>query len=332
MNRIANVVALFVLLVTAGFTQSSIAQDSADRCRTVADLMGRDQTGYTFNSAMTDYIYDQLCDDRQERSGIDYQSQASAVIDLVPIGGSSGLSGRKEKTRKFCSTHVKQSAANTSISLTQSIVVKEAIQAWQSCIALNDQVDINIKHNLGGSGFIVELSRGREDAVFQGIHLKQGRIECSTQVFEDGRWTNKTVDQNFSAPLTTSKLAVSCRRPVDVMPATEFSYLEQTTVDILTSRGSTSVTLARDARLGPIYASQLEDELRQTQANLADAVKRLKRRTPDFKNVCVKQNSCPSKHPACPSGWSEMFQNSNTWSGGPCGQGNVCTACFRMSD
>ncbi|RLW63865.1 MAG: hypothetical protein B6D73_13795 [gamma proteobacterium symbiont of Stewartia floridana] len=52
-----------------------------------------------------------------------------------------------------------------------------------------------------------------------------------------------------------------------------------------------------------------------------------------FTKACVARaaNNCRPVIPQCPDGWRDSgITEDNTWSGGTCGQGNLCRVCYRF--
>lgn len=312
----------------------SIAQQEVDRCRTVAELLGRDESQSIYSLKLAEELHTNICNGKQVKSGFDLSGNASFVVDMIPMSIGGTFSGRKEKAEHFCSTHDSSKSTDIYQSGSSSLVVRQAIDAWLQCAVLNRDVFINIKPTQSAASFFFDVKRGVEDSTFKGIKVTEGSLSC-TSSFRNGSEHIKTQDVNRDTVVETSPstLSVACTRSPE-KTSDGFSYLPQTAFLIDTSRGSMPVVLPRDAHLGPVYASELASQIAQLRAEINASELKLLKRTIQFHRECTQgiQQMQNITSPACPATFSQAFKDVFSYSGGPQGLGQHCTVCFKIVD
>lgn len=312
----------------------SVAQQEVDRCRTVAELLGRDESQSVYNLKLVEELHTNICNGKQVKSGFDFSGNASFVVDMIPVSVGGAFSSRKEKAEHFCSTHDSSKTLDIYQSGSSSIVVRQAIDAWLQCAVLNKDVFINVKPTQSPASFFFDVKRGTEDSTFKGIKVTEGSLNC-TSSFKTGNnpVTTQVVDRDTVVELSPNTLAVACTRPSD-KTNDGFSYLPQTAFLIDTSRGSMPVVLPRDAQLGPVYASELASQISQLRAENKATEMKLLKRTVAFDRVCTQgiQQMQLIAPPECPATFNRAFNDVFSYSGGPHGIGQYCTVCFKIVD
>jgi hypothetical protein len=333
----ASLMFLSVLGVPSVFSQTATTS-AYSRCEKVLELTGKDVSVNVQERKIRLEVYENLCNGTSAKEGLDFSLSGSAIIDLVPVEGAATFASRKEKVEKFCKTYDSKTdidAYNVGLS---STVVRESIGAWERCMNINQSVNIAVTSGPGPEGLLIELTRMKENATFQGIDVHSGAMNCTATAplkKIDGS-TTYTAAKNTTTLLADGKsVNVSCTRTPKNPDAAGNAYYPPLSFSILTDRGSLFLNLP-DNKVGPDYLSQWLSEkaaLTSRIGVLSSEITALRNRSVDGFAVCSGGPGAAAQDisvPSCPAGTKPAQPFNHIWSGGGSGQGWKCMVCTRI--
>lgn len=243
------VVAALVLVLGPGmaFAQSD--------CQSPLIYASRDNDQQSVEEAFVSYGYNNICSGKSAKTGLDFGSSATAIVDMLPIKSSMSFGLRKEKAEQFCKEQSDYQDMHRTASRNSSIVVRESLQAFNICKAM-ETAKVRMNFDIGTRGFAIKVARGSGDANFEGVVITPATAAACTMthVGQDGG-NLVEVGPSTVFPLTGREVAITCDKNIvdGRIPGME--------VQIKTSEKSMRLNLLPDFEYMPQYASQMREAL-----------------------------------------------------------------------
>ena len=244
----ASVAALiFIMWSGAVFAQSD--------CQSPLIYAGRDLDAVSVQEAFVSQAYNSMCSGKTTKSGLNINSSLSSLIKAVPVKAALSGGSDKEKAEQFCKEQSDFSDIHRAASRRSSIVVREALQAFNVCKAM-ELAQVRMNFDIGLRGFAIKVARGGDDANFEGVVVTPSDAAvCSMTKIEENEGKLVPVGPATFFPLTGREITITCEKNIQdgVIPGME--------VQIKTSRKSERLDFLPDFEYRPQYASQMRELL-----------------------------------------------------------------------
>jgi len=159
---------ILISVSLAGHLATGHAQ--AASCEGVLSLAGRDNEMHIVRLSNIEEQHNAMCQGKQRRSGFNITAGVAAFVDGLPVELTGSGNSTADKVSNFCSRFDSWRQTEYQQLNMSSTVVREAVSAWTSCMALaKNEVIINVKPDV--EQLVISLRRGSSDARFDGISL-----------------------------------------------------------------------------------------------------------------------------------------------------------------
>lgn len=229
-------------------------------CQSPLIYAGRDNDQQAVEKNFVSYAYNNFCSAKSSKAGLNFDSSSTAIIDFVPIKSALSFGGRKEKAEQFCKEQSDFQNDHVVASRNSSIVVREALQAFNVCKAM-EAAKVRMNFDLGTRGFAIKVARGSADANFEGVVITPATAAACSMTKVDGSGASLVdVGPATFFPLTGNEVAITCEKNISngIIPEME--------VQIKTSEKSMRLAFERDFEYTPQYASQMREAMNQSDA------------------------------------------------------------------
>lgn len=216
---------------------------------------GRDYDNQSVEHAFVSYGYNTICSGKSTKAGLDFDSSTTAIVDVLPIKSHKSLTLRKDRAEQFCKEQSDYYDMHRTASRTSSIVVRESLNAFIICKAM-EAAKVRMNFDIGTRGFAIKVARGSADANFEGLVVSPAKAAvCSmTHIGADGG-SFVEVGPATVFPLTGREVTITCEKNIQDgrIPGVE--------AEIKTSEKSMRLTLFPDFEYIPQYASQMRENM-----------------------------------------------------------------------
>lgn len=242
-------------MVVCGATASA----AQEVCTGLLSYTGRDISSEARENAIAASLFTQHCEGSSAKQGSATSVGLEAVVKAIPIKFNFGGSSSSEKLNNFCRVYDSRRSEFSTETIDTSIVVREALQAFNTCISLAGS-GIYFNPKVGKTNLVIDVRRGSDDAYIRGLTYDATLLQCylpptPTQNGESqgAKLANKDsvlqLDGNF-VPITCDRLPQNSATAGErVYPSAELT--------IGTSRGSLFLGVPADASLPLQFASDL---------------------------------------------------------------------------
>jgi hypothetical protein len=199
--------ALLLLIV---FAPTVWAQEQ-DGCRDVLELTGKDHSVDDLEVGVSTYVHSRYCDGTSEKSGVNFDSGASLILDAIPMSGFLKGNSSQETVRNFCRQFDSEFKLHERHYVETSIAVSDAIHAWQHCKELAG-LGVLFYPQVTPTQFTAGLKRKQNLSVkVTGISYDHDLMKC-TAMTTGPHPTRITLDENTVVDLTEKNWNVTCKR------------------------------------------------------------------------------------------------------------------------
>ncbi len=230
-----------------------------DICSGLLSYTGRDISNESRQNAIAADLYTQHCEGSSARQGSSTSVGLEAVVKAIPIKFNYGGASSSEKLNNFCKVYDSRRAEFVSEIIDTSIVVREALEAFNACVSLSAS-GIYFNPKVGRNILVVDVRRGSDDASVRGVTYDPNLLECRlppTAAGKDSAGEPAAVaDANTIRTLDGSYLPITCIRKLQDGADGEKIY-PRAELTIGTSRGSFFMAVPQDAELPLKYASEI---------------------------------------------------------------------------
>lgn len=310
-----------------------------DGCDEVLRLASRDITIESTRANTAKYIYENYCEGKEIRSDISIELVDSDLFESFNFG----FGDKKESLKQICKTYESNYKEIVERDYSSSIVVREAISAWEKCKLLSNG-GIKINPQILPSSFTIDLARVGDDISVNGVDYDEEKCEC-VAIIKDETGKEKTSKVNSSTHYIISNgnsWNIRCRRKPKKIDGIE--YYPETDFLVPTSKGTFTMTLPKNINPPHNWITEVVNDINTLKKNLIfyndminkkiDSVNNRFSKI-EFREVCIPvESDCDGyqfSNLKGPEGFVYAgFNNINSLPGGRCGYGNKCKIFMRI--
>ena len=233
------------------------------------EYTGRDIVNQSRDSRIAYEIYSNHCEGSKAKSSTQTSVALDAVVKAIPVKFALNTGSNEEKLANFCKTYTNNYSSYTKETMDSSLVVREALKAFESCINLASH-DIFFSPKIGRTQVAIEVRRGSEPASLQGVTYDSQKLTCQLPPVSANEPAEVATEDSFRI-LEEAYLPIQCQRTgtVGEAGATAYPYAE---ITVGTNRGAFQLPIPEDALLPSAWASDLHAQLDALRTQL-DALK-----------------------------------------------------------
>jgi hypothetical protein len=260
------------IVIAATFASISFSAYGQGVCQNIMTYASRDETEADSSIVTYQSIYKEHCEgssySRKNQTDVGLQ----AVIYSIPVKLDLGTGSSEEKMDKFCKLMAESDYLNKDVHLNSSTVVREALTAFNECVALANK-KIYFYPTILKTQIDVDVKRGDEDVSVLGVRYKSDRLKCHVP-HTDSEKTTTVADLNTRQLLGAGSYPITCER---IPQKQDDGTLDYPSVDlsITTDRGTLAIPVSADAELPTKWASAFSAQQKQLSADIDDIDKRL---------------------------------------------------------
>lgn len=242
------------LLITMLISHGVLAQDI---CSGILAYTGRDVISEARENSVAAEIYNQHCEGSSAKGSSSTSVGLEAVVKAIPIKFSFGGASAQEKLNSFCKVYTARRAEFSAENIDRSIVVREALSAFNECVSLSTK-GIFFHPKIGRTSLVVDVRRGSDDASITGVAYDPDLMTCRFPPTSGAAAT--VADRDAVRSLDGNFLPITCDRKSVAGPNGERNY-PRIEMIIATSRGSLFIPVAPDALMPLQWASDMSQRV-----------------------------------------------------------------------
>ncbi len=297
MNYRSSVIALYLLMLVGGMTERALGQG----CQDVLTITGRDVTDRRHMAAFSEELYSKHCKSSYSIGGDEGDLE---IFGILSLGGSSN----REKRDAFCREEEKRRDSLDWSEERSSLVVQEAIKAWETCMHLKSQ-GINVDYvQVNSSQVIVGMRRGGRPADFEGAIYDGNTLSCNGRTKPGEKPVGITGASFF--PLPDGRLwSLRCARKAS--SDREGVAIDGGTLTLVTSEGNLAVPLPPIRILQAETSADLRSEIERLRAEIREQKKILKGIETDLEGKVAKTQLVEAVRFSSENPWREIVRLRN---------------------
>jgi hypothetical protein len=241
-------------------------------CTGILTHLGRDITNESRRNAIARSVYDEYCEKNSIKQNRTTTVGLEAVVESIPLKFNLGVGSNEDKLKNFCKIYDERFASSAIEDIDKSIVVREALNAFNECITLSKK-DVYFYPSIGRSMVTVSVRRGPPDVDVLGVIYEPALLNCMVPFSNDSSTTVKA-DQNTKKKLDGGFYPVTCVRQSKLENG--ITFFSRAEVTILTSQGNFILPIEADQILPLQSAQDIKSQLENANAQIAE----LRSRTP----------------------------------------------------
>jgi hypothetical protein len=256
-----------VLLAHCGLMLLVIAQPTLAQeiCRDIITYAARDLTSTNTQDAVSYSIYSEHCEGSSLRQSGQTNIGLEAVVKAVPVKFNLGSGSAEQKLQQFCKIYSQTGAASSVANIQTSLVVREALTAFNDCIMMANR-GVHFIPTIQRAQVAVSVRRAAgQDVNIQGVRYRADVLKCDVPN-TDTRNGTQVADLNTRKKLGADFYPIFCER-IGIPNANGGLNYPRAELSILTDQGNFAMPIAPDAEMPVAWASEISNNIGRLREN-----------------------------------------------------------------